>query len=161
MEGIQQWILSVTALSVLAAVCQAAMPPGTVKRVSGMTCALLLFIVIVRPAIGADYERLIGRFTGSYAALGKYDTTLQETNLTLTRDLIASGTAAYIEDKAAASGLMCQAEVSCREEDGLPIPAAVTFSGTFSAAQRQRLTALAETELDVTDVRFEEGEGGA
>ncbi|MCD7828918.1 MAG: hypothetical protein LUG58_00585 [Clostridiales bacterium] len=162
LEGLRQWILAVTAVSLLTALCQALMPPGPVKRVSNLTCGLLIFLVLVQPVVWADYTQLLEDFQTYYAGLGDYDAGLVETDNTLTEELIARNTAAYIEDKADAAGIVCAVTVVCGQREGVPVPEAVTVSGSLSQEEQAWLITLAENDLglEAQAVRFEEGEGG-
>ncbi|MCD7928967.1 MAG: hypothetical protein LUF86_02260 [Clostridiales bacterium] len=161
-EVLHQWILAVTAVSLLTALCQALMPPGTVKRVSSMTCGLLIFFVLVQPLARADYAQLLEDFQDYYAGLGDYDATLADTNSALTEELIAQNTAAYIEDKAEAAGITCAVAVACGQREGVPVPETVTVSGSLSQTEQAWLIALAEEDLgmEAQAVQFEEEEGG-
>ncbi|MCD8189456.1 MAG: hypothetical protein LUD78_04430 [Clostridiales bacterium] len=162
LESLRQWILAVTAVSLLTALCQALMPPGPVKRVSNLTCGLLIFFALVQPAVRADYTQLLADFQDYYAGLGDYDTTLVDTNSALTEELIAQDTAAYIQSKAGDAGITCTVVVSCGERDGVPVPEIVTVSGDLSSEEQAWLISLMEEELglEVQSVQFEEGEGG-
>ncbi len=161
-EGLSQWILAVTAISLLTALCQALMPPGPVKRVSNLTCGLLIFFVLVQPVVRADYTQLLDDFQSYYAGLGDYDTALVETDNTLTEELIARNTAAYIESKAGDAGITCTVTVSCGEQGGVPVPEAVTVSGSLSQEEQTWLVALVVENLglEATAVQFTEKEGG-
>ncbi|MCD8008595.1 MAG: hypothetical protein LUF68_06625 [Clostridiales bacterium] len=161
-EVLRQWILAVTAVSLLTALCQALMPPGPVKRVSSMTCGLLIFFVLVQPLARADYAQLLEDFQDYYAGLGDYDTELVETDSALTEELIARNTAAYIEDKAEAAGITCAVTVSCGQREGVPVPETVTVSGSLSQEEQAWLTDLAAEDLglEAQTVRFTEKEGG-
>ncbi len=162
LESLHQWILAVTAVSLLTALCQALMPPGPVKRVSNLTCGLLIFFVLVQPAVRADYTQLLADFQDYYAGLGDYDTALVDANSTLTEELIAQETAAYIEDKAEAAGIACAVTVFCGQRDGVPVPETVTVSGSLSQTEQVWLVALTTEELglEATAVQFTEKEGG-
>ncbi|MCD8353825.1 MAG: hypothetical protein LUC47_05890 [Clostridiales bacterium] len=162
LESLRQWILAVTAVSLLTALCQALMPPGPVKRVSNLTCGLLIFFVLVQPAVRADYTQLPEDFQDYYAGLGDYDTALVDANSVLTEELIARNTAAYIEDKAEAAGIACAVTVSCGQREGVPVPETVTVSGSLSQTEQAWLIDLVEEELglEATAVQFTEKEGG-
>lgn len=162
LESLRQWILAVTAVSLLTALCQAMMPPGPVKRVSNLTCGLLIFFVLVQPAVRTDYTQLLEDFQDYYAGLGDYDTALVDANSALTEEFIARNTAAYIEDKAEAAGIVCTVAVSCGQREGVPVPETVTVSGSLSQMEQAWLIDLAETELNLeaTAVQFTEKEGG-
>jgi hypothetical protein len=163
MEGIHQWIVSVAAAAVLTGLCQGLMPAGSVKRISNMTCGLLLFVVIVQPIVRANYPALLRALEDYYTSLGDYEDTMTEANAALVEDIIVQDTAAYIEDKAREAGVTCEAAVECREEGGLPVPDKVTIFGSLSQKEQQQLSAIVTEELGIDPalIAFTEQEGGA
>ncbi len=160
METIQQWILSVTAMSVLAALSQMLMPEGPAKQGGRLVCALLLFVVIVRPVLRGNVEDFLSSLNDYDARYSEYSAELQRTDQSLTADIIARETAAYIEDKAAQSGCRCSVSVQCEERDGVPIPSALTVSGALSQEQQNTLLELAEQELGLSRERISFTEEG-
>lgn len=160
MEEIQRWILSVTALSVLIAICQALMPPGAVKRASRLSCGLLLFLALVRPLLLADYDKLtetLGEL--SAPATGEETTELLTASEALTVSLIEEQASAYIQDKAEETGISCTVSVTCGGGE-LAAPQAVLVTGTLSEEQREQLVSWAsELGIDANQVTIQE-EGG-
>lgn len=162
-EAIHQWILSIAAAAVLAALCQGMMPAGTVREISRLTCGLLLFVVVVRPLARTDFERVIEQLADQYRALPTVSICdLEQTNTQLTRQLIASQTAAYIEERAQTEGIACRVAVECTTEGTVPTPKSVTVRGTLTPEQKSTVTALAVQELSIEQnaVYFTEEQGG-
>lgn len=163
MTFFQNYLLSLTAASLLTGLCQSVMPPGTVKRVSAFTCSLLLFVVMARPLLQMDYALLLSRWESASAALAVHDETLEQTSYSLTQQLIVEQLEAYIQDKAEEKGIRCEAAVFCREENGLPVPDSVEVHGAVKETERETLMKLMEEELGIERERilFLTEEGGA
>ncbi|MCQ2442333.1 MAG: hypothetical protein MJ077_04285 [Oscillospiraceae bacterium] len=163
MESLQHYLISLTAVSLLIALCQAAMPSGTVKRVSCFTCSLLLFVVVVRPVLRTDFNLLFSRWESAYAALAVHDERLESTNYSVTEQLIARETGAYIESKADSDGISCEVTIHCREENGLPLPDRADVSGTLDSGAQSILTALIQKELGIPSerIQFTQEKGGS
>lgn len=149
MELLQEYLVSLTAAALLTAICQAVMPSGTVKRVGSFTCAMLLFVVTVRPILRTDYSQILSRWESAYTAMAVHDLTLEETSDSLTEQLIARQTGAYIQSKAEGRGIRCQVIVTCRWENKLPVPYGVEWVGEFDPHCRELLVSLTEEELGI------------
>lgn len=153
MELLQGYLVSLTAAALLAALCQAVMPPGTAKRVSSFTCALLLFVVTVRPILRTDIPLLLSRWENAYTALAVHDMTLEETGFSMTQQLIERQTGAYIQSKAEEEGIFCQAVIRCREEQGVPVPEEIRWIGEPDEHCREKLVRLSQEELGIPEER--------
>lgn len=160
MQYLHNYLFSLTAAALLTAICQAMMPAGAVKRVSSFTCALVLFVVTVRPILQTDYGALLSRWEEAYTALAVYDPAMEEQNTFLTQQLITRRTAAYIEAKAEEQGIHCTAVIGCRMEEGLPVPDRVTWQGKADLHCQSILTELTERELGIPPEHIDFTEGG-
>ena len=156
MGGLRTWLLSVTAASFAVALAQALTPGGTVKKVGRLVGGLVLLLAVVRPVLGLDPEELSVR-----AAF--YDSTpAAETGQAVLAAHIADSTAAYIAQQADGLGFACSAVVEVETDaDGWPVPAAVQVTGTMTASQRQALSALLISELNIPAERQIFREGGS
>ena len=150
MELIREWLLGVTGMAFLLALAEGLMPEGTAKKVGKLTGGLLLFLTMFRPIAALDFDGLARQ-------LEQYDwggdtayTALEEENQKMAADIIAGETAAYIEQKAAALGVDCTAEVTCRRDEyDLQVPYSVRITGAFSAETQAALCRIVEQELDI------------
>ena len=131
--AVRVWLTSIVMVTLLLSVAQTLIPEGTIRKIAGFTGGLILLVALLRPALGADLERL-------HLDLGDYERAIEERQEELAsagntelKALIESQTAAYISDKANALGL----EVTVRVEaeagaDGIPVPAAADIQGARS-----------------------------
>jgi len=154
MEWIREWLLGITGMAFLLALAEGLMPEGSVKKVGKLTGGLLLFLAMFRPVAALDLDglaRQVEQYSWEQAAsFGA----LREENQKMTADIIAEELAAYIEDKAAALGAECAAEVTCRrDENDLQVPDAVRLTGRFPAGTREALCRLIEEELSIPEAR--------
>ena len=142
--------MGLIAASVLCAAADSLMPPGGVKRVGKLTCALVLLWGMLRPLAALKGIDLSGALEGYAAGLEVQTRTLEDRTLTTRKAVIEDHFAAYISDRAAALGLSCRVEVDCAAgEEGVFLPEAVRLWGEFDAVAQSRLTQLLEEELGV------------
>lgn len=147
MEAIERWIVSVTALSLLVGICRGLTPEGSARRVGGMVSALLLFVAAVSPLRRLRLEHLGDAVSAWAERYEGYSSALEETDRALTRGLVEEQCAAYLERRAGELGCPCAVTVMCREQEGLSVPARARVTGTLRPEQRERLRALAASEL--------------
>ena len=138
MEGLRQWIISLTALCMLLALLRVLVPGGTMGRVAAFIGGLVLLAALARPLSELGVVRL---------ALPRQ---LEVENEAALSDGIAERTEAYISDKAASMGLAGACRVETRTgEDGIPLPWSVELEMPRSA----ELAAWIEEELDIPSER--------
>ena len=149
-EGMRQWLLSITGVALVIAAVDSLCPEGTVKRVMRLMGGLVFLSVILQPVAGltvgdsldvqGDHRRQVEE-TADRAA---------EEEKNLMETIIAGQTAAYIVDKAGELGADCQASVRCeRGSDGLIVPVGVRVTGALTARQREELARIIEKELAI------------
>lgn len=154
MELLRQWLTGVTCAALIAALAGALMPKGPVKQVGKLVCALVLLCVVLRPVVALDVpdtDRIFGQLKEEVDARR---TGLEQQGSAMLKTLIERECGAYIVDKAAQLGLVCQAQVECRPGDGgtwLPHKARIT--GQMEEGQRRELTALIHSELGIDTER--------
>lgn len=161
MSAAGEWLTAAAAAALLVGLVQCLMPEGTVKEVGRVTGGLLLFLVLVRPLLGAEYASL-GEELRSWQA--EAEAQAASTSLTVSEletTLIEERTGAYLVRQAQAAGVACTAEVTCCENaDSLIVPVSAEITGAESEAERETIRALA-SELGLTAeqiVFLEEGE---
>lgn len=59
MEMFAQWLLSITACTIVISIAETLMPHGAVKQVGKMICGLVLLIMIVKPVASFPFENLM------------------------------------------------------------------------------------------------------
>jgi stage III sporulation protein AF len=150
MDWIREWIMSVTATSVLLAAVQTLIPKGGVKKVGELACGLLLLLSVSTPLVKLDADELA--ITLTEFRMQELDVTklLEIQNTELVKEIIEEKTAAYISDKAAELGLDCTAKVTYEySRDGQAYPSSVWIKGNWSEEQKEKLTARIEYDLAI------------
>lgn len=160
---IRSWLIGVLCASMVVAVAEHLMPPGAVRKIGKITAGLVLLLAIVQPFLNVDAADLTQGFSlEEYRAqMSEYDSTLEEENLELMKDIIAEQVAAYIVDKAAGMGISCTAEVTLTEDaQGNALPYSVIVVGALTPAQRNALTGEITAELAIPSQRqyYEDGD---
>ena len=108
----------------------------------------LLILTALRPLMRVDLSRLPDLVTGLTRV--EREAVAREKNDAILRSLVESQTVEWIEDRAAELGLTISAEVKTAEaEAGTFVPDSVTLSGNWTTVQREALTVILETELDI------------
>ena len=161
MDGIRTWLLAIIAASILCALAERVMPPGSVKRVGGLTCGLVLLWAILAPLARPDLGAGRAWLEDYLAALEQREMELSDQVDQGRKVLIEQEYAAYIVDKAAEWELNCTARVKCRAEEGLYIPDETMVAGPFSDVEQSRLTQMIREDLGVPAERqtyYAEGE---
>lgn len=149
MELIRTWILSVTVSAMVIAVAQALMPAGAVKKVGQLIGGLILVLGILQPLAGMDYGDLYDLVTALPAGAIQQEETAFDHYETL-ETIIAGELEAYIADKGEQLGAACAAQVTCTAgEGGVPVPEAVTVTGTLTPAQKAALSDYLEEALGI------------
>ena len=146
MEAVRVWLTSVVLVSVLLSAAQSLIPPGTVRKAAGFTGGLILLLVLLRPVLGADLDRLALDFSDYQTAVEERQAELADTQTEAMASIIAEQTEAYILDKAGELGAEVTVRVETRTgEDGVPVP----WSAELTGARSRELAAYLETELGI------------
>lgn len=159
MTALRQWLLGVACTALVLAAAEGLAPNGSVKKVCRLAGGLALLLAAVGPLLRLD-SGLIARAAEEYrAASQSYEEGLAEKSNLLYQTIIEDNTAAYIVDKAEELGILCQAEVTCsNDENGVPCPWEVTARGVWTEEKRAALSRLLEDDLGIPPQRqhFEE-----
>lgn len=149
-EIVRQWLTGVTCAALIAALADGLMPKGAVKQVGKLVCALVLLCAVLRPVLTLRVPDVI---QGLNAALGQTEqqqARLEQHSGAMLKTLIERESAAYIVDKAAQLGLVCQAQVTCEVgEAGTWLPHWVRITGQMGAQQQAQLTMAIQSELGI------------
>lgn len=159
MTALRQWLLGVACTALVLAAAEGLAPKGSVKKVCRLAGGLALLLAAVGPLLRLD-SGLIARAAEEYwAASQRCEEGLAEKSNLLYQTIIEDNTAAYIVDKAEELGILCQAEVTCsNDENGVPCPWEVTARGVWTKERQAALSRLLEDDLGIPPQRqhFEE-----
>lgn len=149
----EQWLLGVACASFLLVVSGALVQGSSGKRVCKLAGSLLLLLVTMGPILRLDqqdWEELLQLDT---QVMEEAEQALSEQNNLMYESIIEEETEAYILDKAEALGVQCQVEVVVQWEDEIPQPWSVRVKGTWTQAQRDRLSNMLVEELGIPQER--------
>ena len=150
MELIRNWLIGITAAALVVALADSLPPDGAVKKIGKLTGGLLLAAAILPPLVGLDYASLSGILADYRLEAEGYSNALETENERLIKTIIEEQTGAYIQDKAAALGVDCTAEVTCQaDDDGSLYPASVVVYGELTREQMNSLSRTIEGELAI------------
>lgn len=146
MEGIREYVLSLTAAALLCALLLAIPQEGTAKELTKLLCAVALTLCALGPLTRADWSQITGGL-GDFESLGQAYASQGEIEARQAmEDIIKQRIAAYILDKAQELGLELEAQVELG--DAL-LPAAVRLRGQVSPYPRQLLEETLSRELGI------------
>lgn len=150
METIRGWLIGITATAMIAALAENIAPEGSVKRIVKFAGGLLMIIAMIRPVMHLDFSNLSSILTDYHIDSAGYSKALETKNSQLIKSIIEDETSAYIQDKAAELGIVCEVRVLCRiEDDGNPYPSSAVVSGDLEETQILKLSRLIEGELAI------------
>ena len=148
--ALRAWLTAIVTVTLLLSVAQTLIPEGSLRKVASFTGGLILLIVMLRPVLGADLERLDLDLDAYAAAIQERQADLEAVQQAELAAGIAARTEAYIKDKAASLGLAVDVRVKTAENaEGVPLPAAVDIAGPPS----EELAAYMERELGISRER--------
>ena len=111
-------------------------------------------IALLRPVTGLNLETLSSNMTAYRAEIGSYGENIEQANGHLLKTIIEERSAAYILERAEASGINCNIAVACKTgEDRYPYPYEATITGSLSQKEKKTLRSLLEADLAIPGER--------
>lgn len=117
MELLREWIMSLMAVSLLAALVQSLVGGGALRRAAEFICALALLAALLGPLPGIKWESLLPDADAYADSVNRLRLQLEQEQEAELASGIAERTAAYISDKA-----RCAVRVETKTENGVPLP---------------------------------------
>lgn len=152
MGALREWLLSVTAAAILCALAQGLIPPGPVRRVGRLTAGLVMAAALLAPLAslrGVEPEQWLESWQPQEEVQG-----LEEQRDETMKSIIEEECSAYIVDKAAQLGAVCEVQVVCSSEgEGVFLPWQITVTGDLPPGQQQQLTQQIQEDLGVPPER--------
>lgn len=150
-QALRSYLLAIVAVSLLTAILLGLLPKGGVRRAAGLTCAMALAVVVLRPVAALDGESLARAIARLEMESEQLRTGVEVKNRELVAAIIKQNAETYILDKAASMGLELRAEVTVESGSGYPYPTAVTLTltGSPTLEQRQALSACIAENLAI------------
>ena len=144
----RQWVMSVTAASLISAIAMALTPAGRVRQVTKLACGLLCALAVASPVLQLDIGSLAANMAVYEQRAQMITEQAEEETKMLDRTYIEEACGAYILTKAAEGSLAVDsAAVLARwDEDGLVwYPWSVTVDAPFD----EGLSAVIEANLGI------------
>ena len=151
MEGVREYLLSVTAGAMLCAILTGLTgEKGALSGLHRLVCGLFLCFTVIAPLAQvkiSDFSDLAGDILGEGQQIAREG---EESTREALRQIITDETRAYIMDKARSYGAEVKVQVTLSEDDP-PVPVRCTISGAVSPYVRQQLTKVLISELGIPE----------
>lgn len=149
MDGLRQYILSVTGAAILCSIVQRLLgSKGTAASIGKMLTGLFLAFTVISPFTRLDLAELADITTGLEAdAADAVAAGEAYTRKALAQSIIAQ-TQTYILDKAKSLHIDVAVEVTV-SEDAIPVPTQVRLKGNVSPYAKQRLQTIIADDLGI------------
>lgn len=151
----EAYLIRLTAAAILGAVVQRLAPKGGAGRAARLGAGLLVLITAFGPVAALDTLAAAENLARSAYADPLTTEELSRAGNTLLSSLISQQAEAYILDKAREAGLELQVWVETRDQEGYPVPWAVTLEGSVSPGAQADLTAVIAQDLGIPEERQE------
>jgi len=149
----KEWIIGITAVSILTAAVQSLLPQGNIKKVGNIASGLVLLLSIATPLFNLEAADLSAAITEFRLQENGHSELLAIENKALVKRIIEEQTAAYISDKATELGAKCTIEVSYSYSDnGTAYLSSVVIVGDLSPEQKKYLSEYLEREFSISEV---------
>ncbi len=153
MTSLREYLGSVVAVCLLAALAMALVKQERIRGLVRMISGLLVVLVVLQPLPGLDWTELtegLLSLTGS-----EFDTAgVQQEYQSRLRENIKANTEHFIEEKAVALGAFVKAEVELSEGE-YPVPVAVRLLGIVDQSQLMELSRFISESLGIPTERQE------
>lgn len=152
MNILKEWILNLTAVSILVSAALAVCPKGNVKNIVRFTGGLLLLFTLIRPVTELDFETLSFHSMQLRADFEHYEGALIEENSAMVGTIVEEKLRLYIIERAQEYGIVCDASVQTKQRDeGYPYPVSVEIKirGEPNRAGEKKLASGIEADLGV------------
>lgn len=162
MELIRNWLIGITVSAMVVALADSLMPDGAIKKLGKLTGGLMIMLSILQPLVSLDYGTMSEILVDYRIQSEAYSAGLETKNVQLIKNIIEEETAAYIQDKAAELGIVCEVDVTCSaQEEDTPYPASVVVYGELEENQIQVLRKIIEGDLAIAveDQYYERAKG--
>lgn len=154
MEGLREYILSVTAAALVCSLASCLFSQGKARQILRLLCGAVLTTVVLGPVMEIDGTAL-SDFWRQWDVDASYFT---EQGEQMARDAleesIKSQAEAYILDKADMLGISIQVEVGLSQSDP-PVPVSAVLRGEVSPYVKSQLEDMLESDLEISKENLE------
>lgn len=148
MEGLRQYVVSVTTAAIICGMLTATLNKGAVQSLVKLLCGFFLAFTFLSPIGRLNLKILPEDFGLDYEEASDAAQEGERFARNSVAQIIKEQTEAYILDKAAELGLSLEAEVFV-SGDEIPIPESVRLAGHASELERGRMEIILEKDLGI------------
>ena len=149
MAAARAWLTAVVSVTLLLSVIQMLTPKGSLREITSFVGGLLLLAVLLRPLGSVDLSAVSLNLDAYRQTVEQRQAELEQEGQKELVGLIEAELESYISDKAEDLGIRCTVAVETREQDGYPVPWAVTVRGSLTAEQREALIRRIEADFAI------------
>ena len=148
MEGLRQYVISVTTAAIVCGMLTAVLKKGTMQSLVKLLCGFFLAFTFLNPIGKLELKALPENWALDYQAASDAAQEGERYARNSLAEIIKEQTEAYILDKAAALKANLTVEVTV-SGSGMPVPTAAKYRGEVPADVRQQLETIVQTELGI------------
>ena len=149
-EALREYLLSVCLAALFCALALSLLPQGSVRRIAGLSCGLLMTAAALGPLIKLNDASVPRRLAALRMEAEEQRTGIEIRNLALVSQIIKEKTESYILDKAKSLEMTLQVEVTMDQAEGQPYPKSVKLTGHASHGQKTALQEYVEENFGIS-----------
>ena len=149
MDGIKQYVISVTSAAIVCGVLNAMLKKGNMHALVKLLCGFFLAFTFLNPIGKLELRSLPDNSDPDYPPGSDMAEEGERYARNSIAEIIKEETRAYILDKANELDLNLDVEILL-SEDAIPIPKGVRITGQLSEYARQKMEAYLENDLGIT-----------
>ena len=138
MDAFRLWLMGLMAVAVILTVLSTLFPEGSVKKIAGVTGALVLLLTILRGLTALDLGNLRLSYDDCAAQITRQMEAYRLQSAGDMESLIEERCGAYISEQAQTLGISCSPRVEATQtEEGIALPASVILDVPYHAGLAQ------------------------
>lgn len=154
MEALGAWVRTLVMGAIFCAVALSLVPEGGEKRALRFVCSAVLTLLLLGPLASLEPGKLGALLEGTETLQGEVGELAERAEKESRIALIRRGAEEYIWDAAKNLGIgRLGIRLELDERGALPVPWSISLSGSWTEAQRTRLSLLLEGELGIPPER--------
>ena len=149
MNGLNAYLLSVSAAALLVNLISNLVPNEKNRKVSLFTGNIILILAILSPLVSFDDRAIENAFRDLIVEAGQVQTKPVFGDDQTMELLIMEQCEAYVLDKARELDADISVTITAERKDGVPYPASALVTGTCSQTNREKLSNILEEDLGI------------
>ena len=153
--ALREYLLSITAGSLLLTVALSVIPKGSVQKIAGIVGGLLMILTVISPLMKIDDASIAGAISKFSLETDSVQRGIEIGSRQLLCEVISEKCETYILDKANRMGMTIEVDIVLQEDAEYPYPTGVTLRGTWSAQEQKILRSYISDGLGIPAQRQE------